>query len=148
MTSTRCSPGSTTILLAYGLCGTATADLVARHTPIIMPKAHDCITLYLGLRATATTQSSSDILARTGTASTTWNARKPARPAVLIGHARRRGGVRVVGGKVGQETADALRRGDLRGWTKHYTRAAFIDTGLGDGGAYEKYAQDKAAAEG
>ncbi|MCB9160447.1 MAG: DUF1638 domain-containing protein [Caldilineaceae bacterium] len=36
----------------------------------------------------------------------------------------------------------------MRGWTKHYTRAAFIDTGLGDGSVYEKHAQDKAEKEG
>ena len=36
------------IVLAYGLCGAATAGIRARHIPIIIPRAHDCITLYLG----------------------------------------------------------------------------------------------------
>ena len=38
------------ILLAYGLCGNATAQLEARDTPLVLPRAHDCCTLYLGSR--------------------------------------------------------------------------------------------------
>lgn len=36
------------ILLGYGLCNNGTASIVARSTPIVIPKAHDCITLFLG----------------------------------------------------------------------------------------------------
>lgn len=36
------------ILLAYGLCGTATAGLFARETPLVIPRAHECITILLG----------------------------------------------------------------------------------------------------
>ncbi|MHB0999672.1 MAG: DUF1638 domain-containing protein [Armatimonadota bacterium] len=36
------------IVLAYGLCSRGTAGLVARDTPIVIPRAHDCITLLLG----------------------------------------------------------------------------------------------------
>lgn len=37
------------ILLAYGLCGQATAGLIAPlDMPMVMPRAHDCITLCLG----------------------------------------------------------------------------------------------------
>jgi hypothetical protein len=38
------------VVLAYGLCGQATAGLVARGTPLVIPRAHDCITLFLGNR--------------------------------------------------------------------------------------------------
>jgi hypothetical protein len=38
------------ILLGFGLCGNATANLVARSVPIVMPRAHDCCTLFLGSR--------------------------------------------------------------------------------------------------
>ena len=38
------------ILLAYGLCGGATAGLVATSVPLVMARAHDCITLHLGSR--------------------------------------------------------------------------------------------------
>ncbi|MGD9157280.1 MAG: DUF1638 domain-containing protein [Desulfobacteraceae bacterium] len=36
------------LLLCYGLCGQATAGLMAREIPIVIPRAHDCITLCLG----------------------------------------------------------------------------------------------------
>ncbi|MGB9682861.1 MAG: DUF1638 domain-containing protein [bacterium] len=36
------------ILLGYGLCSNGTMGIKARNIPIIIPRAHDCITLFLG----------------------------------------------------------------------------------------------------
>ncbi|HEY8344598.1 MAG TPA: DUF1638 domain-containing protein [Bacillota bacterium] len=36
------------ILLGYGLCGNATAGLAAIRTKLVIPRAHDCCTLFLG----------------------------------------------------------------------------------------------------
>jgi hypothetical protein len=36
------------ILLGYGLCGNILRGLQARHTPLVVPRAHDCITFFLG----------------------------------------------------------------------------------------------------
>ena len=36
------------ILLGYGLCGNATLGLKARTIPLVVPRAHDCTTLFLG----------------------------------------------------------------------------------------------------
>ncbi len=38
------------LLLGYGLCGNLIAGLQARHTRLIVPRAHDCITFFLGSR--------------------------------------------------------------------------------------------------
>jgi hypothetical protein len=38
------------ILLGYGLCSNGLAGITARHCPLILPRAHDCITLFLGSR--------------------------------------------------------------------------------------------------
>lgn len=38
------------ILLGYGLCSMGTAGLTARSIPLIVPRAHDCITMLLGAR--------------------------------------------------------------------------------------------------
>ena len=38
------------IVLAYGLCGNSTRGLLARKKPVVIVRAHDCITLYLGSR--------------------------------------------------------------------------------------------------
>jgi len=36
------------VILGYGLCGTGLVGLTARAIPIVLPRAHDCITLFLG----------------------------------------------------------------------------------------------------
>ncbi|MCH7226596.1 DUF1638 domain-containing protein [Haloferula sp. A504] len=36
------------IILAYGLCGLGTAGLQAGRHPLVIPRAHDCITVFLG----------------------------------------------------------------------------------------------------
>jgi hypothetical protein len=38
------------ILLAYGICGNSTVGLRSRHTRLVIPRAHDCCTLFLGSR--------------------------------------------------------------------------------------------------
>lgn len=38
------------ITLLYGLCGCGTAGLRAGRHPLVIPRAHDCITLFLGSR--------------------------------------------------------------------------------------------------
>ncbi len=39
------------ILLCFGLCGNSTLDLQAREIPIVIPRAHDCCTLFLGSKS-------------------------------------------------------------------------------------------------
>jgi len=36
------------ILLGYGLCGNSVVNLIARSIPLIIPRAHDCCTIFLG----------------------------------------------------------------------------------------------------
>lgn len=43
-------PDIDAIVLGYGLCGGATAGLTARAVPIVLPRAHDCVTIFLGSR--------------------------------------------------------------------------------------------------
>lgn len=37
-----------TIVLAYGLCGLALVGLAPRLRPLVVPRAHDCLTIFLG----------------------------------------------------------------------------------------------------
>jgi len=39
------------VLLGYGLCNNGISGLTARAIPVIVPRAHDCITLFFGSRA-------------------------------------------------------------------------------------------------
>jgi len=36
------------IALGYGLCGKILVGLTCSHTPLVIPRAHDCITFFLG----------------------------------------------------------------------------------------------------
>jgi len=36
------------VLLAYGLCSNSTAGLVCRQAPMVIPRVHDCISIFLG----------------------------------------------------------------------------------------------------
>lgn len=38
------------ILLGYGLCNNGLTGIAARHCPLVLPRAHDCITLFMGSR--------------------------------------------------------------------------------------------------
>lgn len=38
------------IVLGYGLCSNILTGLTTAHTPLVIPRAHDCITLFLGSR--------------------------------------------------------------------------------------------------
>lgn len=38
------------VLLGYALCNNMTVGLQARHVPLVIPRAHDCITFFLGSR--------------------------------------------------------------------------------------------------
>jgi hypothetical protein len=136
------------ILLAYGLCGAATAGLSSAHTPLVMARAHDCITLYLGSRSRY--QAEFDRHPGTYWYSVDYMERQERGATVALGAAglaetesQYDDWVR----KFGQTTADLLREEFAR-WTKHYTRAAFIDMGLGDTGPYEAMARAKAEKEG
>lgn len=42
--------GFDAILLGYGLCNNGLQGLTARAVPLVLPRAHDCITLFLGSR--------------------------------------------------------------------------------------------------
>lgn len=42
--------GYDAILLIYGLCNNGIVGLTARHTRVVIPRAHDCITLFMGDR--------------------------------------------------------------------------------------------------
>lgn len=136
------------ILLAYGLCGLSTASLIARHTPIVMARAHDCITLYLGSRARY--QAEFDSHPGTYWYSTDYMERQEPGTSVGLGAA----GIGEAEAEYdrwvarwGVETADVLRE-EMQRWAKHYTRAAFIDAGLGDLDRFEARAKEKAETEG
>lgn len=136
------------ILLAYGLCGMATLGLAARHTPVVIPRAHDCITLYLGSRDAY--QQEFEAYPGTFWYSLDYLERNPSSSAVALGAASMQVSETIYQEyvqKYGQENADYLM--DVMGeWGAHYNRAVFIDTGLGEGAVYEQRARAQAEQRG
>jgi Protein of unknown function (DUF1638) len=137
------------VVLAYGLCGGATAGLRAGQLPVVVPRAHDCITLFLGDRARYLDEFTSH-------PGTYWYVQEWVErsddPSVF-------GGVGAVSDaevkatyaeyveKYGRENADYLMQ-ELGAWRSHYNRAAFIEMGVGDTSAAEARARDEAASRG
>ena len=138
------------IVLAYGLCGQSVKGLKARSIPLVVPRAHDCITLYLGSRARYAREF-------TENPGTYWFSLD------YVERSNMNDGLVVLGSNVtsdsmqatyaeyvekyGKENADYLME-VMGAWQAHYNRAAFIDMGVGDPAATEAEARDFAAKRG
>jgi hypothetical protein len=137
------------ILLAYGLCGKATAGLMAREIPVVIPRAHDCITLFLGARDRYQNQFENypgtywyalDYVERrdgSGTSLSLGASVETDLPGVYEEYVE----------KYGKDNADYLME-VMGAWQKHYKRAAFIDMGIGDSTAVEALARNEAERRG
>jgi hypothetical protein len=137
------------IVMAYGLCGKATAGLTAREVPLVIPRAHDCITLFLGSRERYQDQFENfpgtywyalDYVERddgSGSALALGSGSETDLNAVYDEYVR----------KYGQDNADYLME-VMGAWQQHYQRAALIDMGVGDIAAVEARAQADAARRG
>jgi len=137
------------ILLGYGLCGQATKGLTAEKVPLVIPKAHDCITLYLGSRerylkehdkCPGTIWYTKDYLERSRNAEETiyLGIDLETVPTALY--------ERYVE-KYGQKKANYLMQ-IMSDWKKHYERLVFIDQGMMDTAAEEAKTAADAATKG
>jgi hypothetical protein len=141
--------GYDAVVLAYGLCGKSTYGLTARSLPLVLPRAHDCITIFLGSRQRYNQQFEQ-------TPGTYWYVqdyieRDDGSGASLSIGANTAGDAEDLYAtyveKYGQDNADYLME-VMGAWQSHYTRAAFIDLGVGDGSKVEGRAQADAARRG
>ena len=138
------------VVLAYGLCGAATAGLRAVHVPVVVPRAHDCITLFLGSRERYAAESAAhpgtywyvqDYLERTSDGSAFAGVGAASDAAARATYAE-------YVEKFGSDNADYLME-VLGGWSEHYDRAAFVDLGVGTGAAEaEAEARQQATSRG
>lgn len=135
------------IALAYGLCGQATLGLTARTIPLVIPRAHDCITLFLGSRQRYQIQFEEqpgtywyavDYMERRENAGTALGFNTGSDVESQYDEYVR---------KYGKDNADYLME-VMGAWQSHYQRAAFVDVGIGDGAAVEAEAQAQAARRG
>ena len=124
------------ILVGYGLCGNLVRGLAARHTKLVLPRAHDCITFFLGSKERYAQISSErpgcyfytsgwlECLRRRGEKAGPGDAMYLPTRAGIGGNVRAAydGWVR----KYGLERARYL-LAQIDKWTEHYTHGALID---------------------
>ncbi len=137
------------IAIGYGICGRGTVGLYARNIPLTIPKVHDCIALFLG----------SDLAYRkefndnpgTYYISGGWFEEQvqpqgnKIRAARSQDEALRKAGFDYFKEKYGEQNAQEIAR-FYNSWQKNYSRAGFIDTGVGNKETYASYAKDLAEA--
>jgi hypothetical protein len=124
------------ILVGYGLCGNILQGLQARHTPLVVPRGHDCITFFLGSKERYRRMSEDRVgtyfytsgwlegLRRRGEKGAAPDARFLPTRAGAAGDTRALfdGWVE----KYGEERARYLLE-TMDEWTRHYTHGALID---------------------
>ena len=137
------------IVLAYGLCGAALDGITARDLPVVVPRAHDCITLFLGDRA----RYAGEAAANPGTY---WYVRDYLERGDATGAFAGLGATSDASARAtheeyvrryGKDNADYLMEA-MGAWRAHYDRAAFIDLGIGDASDARKRAEADAEARG
>ena len=122
------------ILLGYGLCSSILSDLRATHTPLVIPRAHDCITFFLGSKEryqTCFTERSGAYYFTSG-----WLECRVRRKDTLSAEhgaflpAQSDAGFQQTYAdwvsRFGREKADYL-AGVMSGWNAHYTHGVLID---------------------
>ncbi len=135
------------IALAYGTCGRGIVGLQARSVPILIPRVHDCIALYLG----SDRQYREEFEKEPGTFYITWgwyNEGMTPFGAVRKDFTDEDDRLRSQSydyyrERYGDKNAGAI-VSFYNSWQRNYRRTVFIDTGAGDPGVCETYAADLA----
>ena len=127
------------IILGYGLCSRGTAEIYARSIPIVIARMHDCITAFLGSRE----RYLSEFNAHPGTYyySPGWIERKEGdvdQGFVDIHEKQSSERYAKYVENYGEDNADYLIEQE-RQWCANYTRAAFINMGIGDVIEYRRF---------
>ncbi len=124
------------ILLGYGLCGNLIRGLKARHAPLVIPRAHDCITFFLGSKERYQQRSEARVgtyyytsgwlecLQRRGLSSTPANAGFLPTSASATGD--QSAPFEEWARKYGEDSARYLLE-TMDDWARHYTHGALID---------------------
>ena len=126
------------VLLGYGLCNNGIRGLSSKHTRLVVPRAHDCITLLLG--SCRRYQRYFEDNPGTYFKSTGWCERDSElgnEDNVLTQLGINRAYEEYVA-RYGQENASYIMKtlGEWD-WTKHYSRLAYVDMGIGEFPQYE-----------
>jgi hypothetical protein len=138
-----------TVLLGYGLCNNGLAGLTARSVPLVVPRAHDCITMFLGSKERYLDyfHAHPGVYFKT----TGWIERGEDNSQLSqlsiqhqIGMDRT---LDELVAKYGEDNAKYLYQ-ELCDYAKHYTQLTFIEMGVEPDGSFEQRTRQEAAARG
>jgi len=135
-----------TVVLAYGLCNNGTVGLEAGDVPVVIPRAHDCITLLLGSRWRY--QELFEEHPGTYYRTTGWAERNF---AGVDGRVMDKLGLSAeydeLVRKYGEDNARHIWE-VTTGWQRNYERIAYVELGLGGHLGYDREAQQEAEKRG
>jgi hypothetical protein len=135
------------IVLGYGLCGNGLAGLVARSIPLVLPRAHDCITIFMGDRQRYLDYFNSHPGVYFKTSG--WIERGGA-SEVSQGMMQQQGFASTreeLVAKYGEENADYLME-ELTRYKSTYSQFTFIEMGIEPDDRFERKAQEEATERG
>lgn len=137
------------IMIGYGLCGNGAVGLKARNVPLVIPRVHDCIALFLGSDKAYKYEFSR--YPGTYYISAGWYQEK------VQPHSQKECGGSFIADKTvthkqliekyGEDNAEAI-NDFVSSWQKNYQRAAFINTSAPQMAKYEAYAKKMAQTYG
>ncbi len=137
------------VIMIYGLCGRALDGLLARDIPVIVPRAHDCITLFLGSRKRY--QQEQEACPGTYWYTSDYIERRDNENEILALGAGIEDDLQAVYAgyveKFGKDNADYLME-VMGAWQKHYQRAVYLNLGLPQGEAAQELAKAQAEKRG
>ena len=146
--------GYEAVLLGYARCNDGLVGLKARQIPLIIPRAHDCITFFFESRAAY--QAYFDQHPGTYYMTTGWTERNQfgedgyARPAYGMEGVMAKLGLTepydVMVAKYGKENADFIIE-SLGGWQKSYCRSLYLEMGVCDEQPFIDLARERAAQQ-
>lgn len=122
------------ILLGYGLCSNGAAEVVARRHKMVLPRAHDCITFFLGSK-----ERYRDYFDRHP--GTYWYTPGWIECSVQPGKERYDRLRKEFVEKYGEENADYLLEMEMA-WMKEYNNAAYVDLGFSRSENYKEYTRE------
>ena len=136
------------VLVGYGLCNNGLVGLAARSIPLVIPRAHDCITLFLGSkeRYRRYFNAKPGVYFKT----TGWierNERGELRQLSVQHAAGMDMGYEQLVEKYGEDNAKYLYE-QLGDRTKHYRQITFIEMGVEPDDRFERQSRDEAVERG
>ena len=136
------------ILFGYGLCNNGIAGLKAHSLPLVVPRAHDCITLFFGSKERYLDYFNSHPGVYFKTSG--WIERGTAAELSQLSITHQTGmdrSYQELVAKYGEDNARYLHE-TLCDLTRHYTQLTFIEMGIEPDGAFERQTREDAAQRG